>query len=146
MCSSDLRVRCGVALSPQGVGEPFFLAESFASLRAPLLGVSGSADAQQAGQTAENRRDAFALWPEGAHAFVWLANAAHIDFTDSAGTDRHALASPSRADVQPIARAATLAFFDLHLKGDEAARRMLSVDGLKPLLRGVVDRVEVLTK
>jgi predicted dienelactone hydrolase len=142
----DARVRCGVALSPQGVGKPFFLADSFASLRAPLLGVSGSADAQQAGQPATNRRDAFALWPKGAHAFVWLSNAAHLDFTDSTGTDRRAQPSPSRADVQPIARAATRAFFDLHLKGDEAARSRLTVAGLSPLLRGVVDRVEVLTK
>ncbi|MCA3007074.1 MAG: prolyl oligopeptidase family serine peptidase [Phycisphaerales bacterium] len=142
----DARVRCGVALSPQGVGEPFFLADSFASLRAPLLGVSGSADAQQAGQPATNRRDAFALWPKGPHAFVWLSNAAHLDFTDSTGTDRRAQPSPSRADVQPIARAATRAFFDLHLKGDEAARSRLTVAGLSPLLRGVVDRVEVLTK
>lgn len=142
----DARVRCGVALSPQGVGEPFFLVDSFKSLQAPLLGVSGTADAQQAGQPATNRRDAFALWPTGPHAFVWLNNAAHLDFTDSTGADRRAQPSPSRADVQPIARAATRAFFDLHLKGDESARSRLTVEGLAPLQRGVVDRFEVLAK
>ena len=142
----DARVRCGVALSPQGVGEPFFVAESFGSLQAPLLGVSGDADHQQAGQPARNRRDAFTRWPEGDHRFVWLANAAHLDFTDSAGASRRMQASATRADVQPVTKHATLRFFDWHLKDDVKARDALTVAELRPLLRGAVDEVEVLTK
>jgi predicted dienelactone hydrolase len=61
----DPRVKCGVALSPQGVGEPFFIRESFGSLKMPLLGVSGTEDKQHNGLTAANRREAFALWPQG---------------------------------------------------------------------------------
>ena len=140
---SDPRIRCGVALSPQGVGEPFFIAESFSTLRVPLLGISGTQDRQQNGSSAENRREGFALWPRGGHAFVWIANAKHLDFTDSTGSDRKAMASSSRDDVQPVARAATLLFLDANLKSDKEAARQLTSQGLQPYLRGVADKVEV---
>jgi predicted dienelactone hydrolase len=143
---SDPRVKCGVALSPQSPGEPFFIAESFGSLRSPLLGITGSKDDQQAGKTAKDRKDSFALWPKGEHLLVWLANAQHLDFSDSSGSDDRALPSRTRADAQPATRAATRAFFDLHLKGDTAAAKVLTTDGLKPSLRGTVNSVEVLSK
>jgi predicted dienelactone hydrolase len=142
----DPRVKCGVALSPQGVGEPFFIRESFGSLQVPLLGISGPQDRQQNGLTAENRRDAFALWPQGMHQFVWLAQAKHLDFTDSTGTSRRATPSPTRDDVQPIVRASTLLFFDLHLKGNAEPAKQLTSAALKPYLRGAVSTVEVLSK
>jgi poly(3-hydroxybutyrate) depolymerase len=142
----DPRVKCGVALSPQGVGEPFFVAESFAGLQVPLLGISGTKDDQQAGQPATNRREAFALWPGNGHFFVWLANAKHIDFPDSTGGSGRGLPSATRDDVQRIARPATLAFFDLHLKHVTATRSPISAAALEPLLAGEIDRVEVLSK
>ncbi len=142
----DARIACGVALSPQGVGEPFFLAESYASLRKPLLGITGSNDDQQGGQPATHRKDGFALWPAGEHRFLWLSNARHNDFTSASGATGAALPSPTRADAQPIVRAATRAFFDLHLKSDTTAAQRLSVEGLRPLLRGEIDAVEVLVK
>jgi len=142
----DPRVKCGVALSPQGVGEPFFLRESFASLRAPLLGISGSQDRQQNGLTAENRREAFALWPQGAHKFLWLENARHLDFTDSTGSERKAQPSPTREDVQPITRAATLLFLNAHLKGDAQAANNLTKSFLKSSLRGAVKTAEITSK
>jgi predicted dienelactone hydrolase len=140
------RVKCGVALSPQGVGEPFFIRESFGSLKQPLLGISGTEDRQQNGLTAENRREAFPLWSSGPHKFIWLANAKHLDFTDSMGAERRATPSPTREDVQPLVRAATLLFFNAHLKADTEAARQLSVDALKSYLRGAVTKVEVLSK
>jgi predicted dienelactone hydrolase len=144
---SDPRIRCGVALSPQGVGEPFFIAGSFGSLKVPLLGISGTQDRQQSGLPAENRREGFALWPKGPHRFVWIANAKHLDFTDSTGSDRRAMASASRENVQPVTRAATLIFLDGHLKPTPAADRIeLSESSLRPYLRGVADKVELLGK
>jgi len=142
----DPRVRCGVALSPQGVGEPFFIRDSFASLRVPLLGISGTKDSQQAGRPAENRKDAFALWSTGAHRFVWLENARHVDFADSSGSGVLAWPSSTRKDTQPVTRAATLAFFDLHLKSRHEAADRLTVDALSRRLRGEISRVEVLAK
>lgn len=142
----DPRVKCGIALSPQGVGEPFFISESFGSLKLPLLGISGTEDRQQNGLTAGNRREAFALWPQGPHKFIWLANAKHLDFTDSTGVERRATPSPTREDVQPLVRAVTLMFFNSYLKADTNASKQLTSDALKPYLHGAVNNVDVLSK
>ncbi|NJL00200.1 MAG: hypothetical protein HC910_06375 [Spirulinaceae cyanobacterium SM2_1_0] len=141
----DARVDCGVALSPQGPGEPFFLPTSYASLRRPLLGISGSRDRQQ-GARPENRRRGFALWPPGDKYLIWLVNADHTAFSDSTGTPSRMLPSRTRADVQPLVRAATLLFFDAYLKGDRAALQSLTAAGLAPYRRGRIDRVEVLRR
>ena len=142
----DPRVKCGIALSPQGVGEPFFISESFGSLKLPLLGISGTEDRQHNGLTAANRREAFALWPQGPHKFIWLANAKHLDFTDSTGVERRATPSPTRDDVQPLVRAVTLLFFNSYLKADTNASKQLTSDALKPYLHGAVNNVDVLSK
>jgi hypothetical protein len=135
-----------VALSPQGVGEPFFIQHSFASLQAPLLGISGTQDKQQNGLPASNRRDAFRFWPKGPHQFLWLEDARHLDFTDSAGAERHATPSPTRKHVQPTVRAATLLFFNLHLKGHSDLPTPITPDTLNPYLRGSLTRLELLSK
>lgn len=144
----DRRVSCGVALSPQGVAEPFFVAESFRSLAMPLLGISGTLDRQQGDHLPIGRLQAFSVWPEneGRHRFVWMNNARHLDFTSAPEQGELVAPSPSRADVQPIARVATLRFFDLHLKRDAGAARALSQGGLLPYLRGAVDGLTVLAK
>jgi predicted dienelactone hydrolase len=143
---ADPRVDCGVALSPQSPGEPFFLAESYASLRVPLLGITGSKDDQQAGRTAMERKTSFALWPKGEHRLIWLANARHADFSDPSGSTDRALPSPTRSDAQPVIREATRAFFDLYLKANSTAADRLTVRGLRPYLHGDVDAVELLVK
>ncbi len=141
----DARVSCGVALSPQGADEPFFINESFATLSAPLMGVSGTEDRQQGGLPPANRYKAFSLWPakQGQHKFVWLANAHHLDFTDSTGAKQQGIRSANREDVQPIVRAATLLFFNTYLKADTSVAGNLSTNGLQKYLRGAVDGVEV---
>jgi predicted dienelactone hydrolase len=141
----DRRVDCGVALSPQGPGEPFFIEASYASLRVPLLGISGSKDRQQ-GAAPEHRRQAFDLWPPGDRYFLWLANADHTSFGDATGSGHRMLRSATRADVQPVVRAATVLFFDAYLKSDAKARRSLTAEELRPYLRGTVDDLEILQK
>ncbi len=144
----DRRITCGVALSPQGVAEPFFLAESFRSLSMPLMGISGTLDRQQGDHPATGRLHAFSLWPqdEGRHRFVWLNNVRHLDFTSAPEQGGLVASSPTRADVQPVTRVATLLFFEFHLKRDAAAGRALSTAGLSRYLRGAVDGVDVLSK
>ena len=110
-----------------------------------MLGISGSRDEQQ-GAPPANRRRFFELLPPGQKVLVWLANADHPSFSDAAGSRRSNLPSRSRADVQPIARAATLLFLEARLRGDADADARLSERGLQPLARGVVQRVEVLRK
>ena len=144
----DKRVRCGIAMSPQGPGEPFFVKESFATLAVPLLGISGTDDRQQSGEPPEHRRDAFSLWPNGQHAFVWLANAKHVDFTDSTGSERsiQPLPSSTRESVQHITRVATLMFLNTHLSSGPRKTDGLSVSSLRRYLLGAVESVSVLTK
>jgi predicted dienelactone hydrolase len=141
----DARVKACVALSPQGPGEPFFLEGSYATINRPVLGISGSRDEQQT-TTPANRRRFFELEPVGAKVFVWLIDADHSAFSDATGSRRTSLPSRSRADVQPIARAATLLFLEAHLRGDADADARLSERNLQPLAHGAVKRVEVLRK
>lgn len=141
----DPRVTACVALSPQGPGEPFFLEDSFAGLARPVLGISGSQDRQQEAPP-ENRRRFFALSPPGDKIFIWLANADHLAFSDPSGSGRSGLPSRSRSGVQPIVRAATLLFFDHHLRGNRAAGWALSEETLRPLLGGVVDGLDIQRK
>ena len=142
---SDPRVAAGVALSPQGPGEPFFLDTSYASVKRPLLGITGSRDKQQ-GAPPEHRRRFFELLPPGGKIFIWLANADHLGFSDSKGSGQRSLPSNSRTDAQPLVRAATLLFFEATLRGDKEAEKGLSYESLKPLLRGVVNEMEIQKK
>ena len=142
---SDSRVSAGVALSPQGPGEPFFLETSYAGINRPVLGITGSRDQQQ-GAPPENRRRFFDLLPPGGKVFIWLVNADHLAFSDSEGSGRRSLPSKSRADAQPLVRAATLLFFEATLRGDTEAGKALSYESLRPLLRGVVNDLMIQKK
>jgi predicted dienelactone hydrolase len=142
---SDPRVAAGVALSPQGPGEPFFLDESYASVKTPLLGITGSRDKQQ-GAPPEHRRRCFELLPPGGKIFIWLANADHLGFSDSKGSGQRSLPSTSRADAQPLVRAATVLFFNATLRKDKEAESALSYEALSSLRRGVVNELEIQKK
>jgi predicted dienelactone hydrolase len=142
---SDPRIAACVALSPQGPGEPFFLESSYAGLSRPVLGISGSLDRQQ-GAPPENRRRFFELSPPGGKVFIWLDGADHMTFSDPTGSGRRSLPSRSRRDAQPLVRAATLLFFDAHLRSSGKTEDTLSAKALRPLLRGAVDGMEILKK
>jgi predicted dienelactone hydrolase len=139
----DARVACVVALSPQAPGEPFFIESSYATMAVPVLGITGSKDAQQGDAGPEDRRRALALWPAGDKWLVWIDGADHSAFSDSTGSGKRMLRSASRERAQPVVRAATLRFFDACLKGDATGREALSVETLRSQAR---DRIEVLTR
>lgn len=145
---SDQRVKCGIALSPQAPGEPFFLKDSYSSLRVPLMGMSGTKDKQHNGQPPIARYESFKLWPEmqKKNLFVWLGNASHLDFTDSTGGDVRGRESSNRADVQNVVRPATLMFFNKCLKNDNSPGALITNESLKPYLRGEINSIEVLSK
>ncbi|MBU6375426.1 MAG: alpha/beta fold hydrolase [Bdellovibrionales bacterium] len=145
---SDPRVKCAVALSPQAPGDPFFLKESYRSLRVPLLGISGTRDRQSNGDEPAARLRSFELWPksDGKNAFVWITDAGHLDFTDSSGGDEQGRPSAGRADVQRVVRAATLLFFDQCLRGKGSTGAAITEEALKPTWGGAVKRVEVFRK
>jgi predicted dienelactone hydrolase len=145
---SDKRILCGVALSPQSPGEPFFLPESFSTIKIPVLGISGPNDQQSNGNPPIQRREAFKLWPDmgGKSAFVWITDASHMDFSDSTGSDLKRRDSASRRDVQKVVREASRLFFDQCLKGNKEAGPAVTEAKFKPQLGGSVTRVEVLSK
>ena len=64
----------------------------------------------------------------------------------SSGSGSRALPSASRKDTQPVARAATLAFFDMQLKSKHEAGDRVTVEALSRLLHGEISKVEVLAK
>ena len=144
----DNRLKCGVALSPQGPGDPFFRIESYSSLRIPLMGISGTKDKQQNGEPPSHRYESFNLWPEmqGQNHFLWLTNASHLDFTDSTGGAESGMESSNRADVQRVVRAATLLFFNKCLKLEKNNKKSLTTEGLKPYLTGTITAAEVRSK
>jgi len=145
---NDDRVKACVALSPQGANPPFFTTESFVTLKTPLLGISGTNDQLLGGYPPIDRYNSFSLWPEnnGNHKFIWLQNAAHNDFSDNDGSGTKNFYSPNRKDVSKIVRAASLIFFDYHLKNDQNSITQLSDTGLKPYLSVVINGVEVRSK
>ena len=143
----DKRVKACIALSPQGVGEPFFVKESFSSLSTPLLGISGTEDKQQGGLLPVGRYNAFDYWSStGNNIFVWLSNAHHLDFTDSEGGETHGMNSKNRKEVEKVVRATALLYFNKHLKNDNIASALITNNGLKPYLSGEVNSVEVRNK
>ena len=145
---NDDRVKCCVALSPQGAHPPFFSIESFKTLHRPLLGISGTKDKLTGGYPAIDRYNSFEYWPSGNgnHRFVWIENAAHNDFSDNEGSGTQNFYSPNRKYVSKIVRAASLLFFDFHLKKIPTAKKYLSTEGLNPYLTGVINKLEVRSK
>lgn len=145
---SDKRVLCGVALSPQGPGEPFFLESSYRTIRVPLLGISGSLDKQQ-GNAPIHRKRSFQYWPVGDHYLLWINNATHLQFSDSTGS-RHrrfglgGKTAERREDVQKVSRAAALLFFDKYLKRNPQTQ--LREEDLQKHTGGIVDGIELLKK
>jgi predicted dienelactone hydrolase len=151
----DARIKCGIALSPQGPGDPFFLKESYSTIRIPVLGISGTRDKQQNGDAPLARLESFKLWPanKGQNAFLWLTNAGHLDFTDSSsasGESGRGLPSANRADVQKVVRAASLMFLKECLKPvaekGPSDISTLSASALRPSLGGTVNHFELLRK
>jgi dienelactone hydrolase len=144
----ESRLKAGVALSPQSPGDPFFIQESYSSLRLPMLGISGTLDKQSNGAEPIARYESFNLWPtnKDQNKFIWLTNARHLDFTDSDGGEKHGRASATRADVQPIVRASILLFFNSILKKDLDSDKELTDEGLKKYLRGQVTKIEIRKK
>lgn len=142
---SNRLVDCAVALSPHGPGEPFFVEESYRSIKIPILAITGSKDSQY-NSSAENRIRGFQLWPPGGKYFIWLENADHMAFSDSSGTSKGMFRSKTRQDVQPISRAASLMFFNWCLKSDKKSESFLSEGNLKTYLQGQITNLEFMKK
>lgn len=142
---SDPRVRVGIALSPPGPGEPFFLDESFASIDRPVLGISGSED-RQPGVDPAIRKKFIDLTPSAGTLLLWLQGADYTSFSDPTGSGQSAVPSASRESVQPLSRAATLYFLDAYLKGRKEGLALLKDKAFCSLAGPKVSQVEVMER
>ncbi|MCA8922160.1 MAG: hypothetical protein KDD82_10155, partial [Planctomycetes bacterium] len=140
---SDPRVTAGIAFSPQGPGTSRFSKASYATIDRPLLCLSGSMDDQLGhdGETqpAKVRLEILDLMPPGEKLLAWLENADHLAFTDN--DQAWMLPSPARDDAQRLSKRLTLAFCDLHLKGDARAKQRLNARYANTLCGEVVTQV-----
>jgi predicted dienelactone hydrolase len=111
---AEPRARAFVALSPPGNGSRGLSAESWPSIAAPLLCVTGTRDGGILGEPPEWREDGFRSLSGSGHGLVVLDGADHFVF--SGGRPRQP-ADPSL--LRQIALA-TGWFWDKHLRGLEA--------------------------
>lgn len=149
----DPRVDVGVVYSPSGPGSYFFDEGSYAGLMGPMLCLTGERDTQLSGglKSAQDRYRAYQLMPPGDKYHLWLANAGHNGWDDLGEASRWARnawrkATPEAPDVVRISTAVTLAFLDLYLKGDQAARQRLTQAYVDGLTGKVVTRVRLEAK
>lgn len=144
----DPRVKAGVAMSPQGPSpEIGTSADSYASIRTPMLFMTGSRDFGVEGQAPEWRRQAYENSAPPDKWLVWIEGATHMTFTGGIGAlsqaeidrrqqmMRDAQARGMNPNVNSPAqrgrgfgtvRIATLAFWDAYLKEDAKAKDRLS--------------------
>lgn len=147
---ADPRVKAGVALSPQGPGTVCFDKTSFASIDRPMLWITGTKDTQKKHDgtlmSQEARREGFALMPAGNKYLLWLENADHMGFSHNPKLKFDLIPSPARPDMQRIAKAMTVVFFDTYLKESSTAKKSLNQQFASSLCGGLVPKAEFTAK
>jgi predicted dienelactone hydrolase len=84
---ADPRIKAAIAMSPQGIGEPYGLtAESWRDVKVPMLFMTGTNDRGIAGhEDPAWRHDPFQYSPAGDKYFISFEGARHITFTGGLG-------------------------------------------------------------
>jgi predicted dienelactone hydrolase len=130
----DPRIRCVIAMSPQGVGQMGIDGNAWAEIAVPVMGITGTRDTGAGGQDASWRRTWFdAMADEGPDAPIYLAviaDATHMAFSDDRDRDadrRRARGRGKQRDERHHAwiQALATAFFKASLLGDADAARWL---------------------
>lgn len=131
----DERIDAAVPISVQTPGTAGFTASSYAAISVPVLMITGTKDATGNGETGLDRTGVYDFYPEADAYMLFIAEAAHSSFQDRSSMGR-AASRITRTGNSPEVDAAcalhtrtvALAFFDAHLKGDEAAHAWLDSD------------------
>jgi predicted dienelactone hydrolase len=155
---SDGRVRCALVLSGQGFsgGGSAFTEDSWKGVDIPMFVMTGSLDwSDKTRQTVESRQDPYRYAPAGSKYLAVIEGAAHMSFTGRAakleegidarwiegylgGPEVDAVEGYDQEAIFGWIQQSTLAFWDLYLKGDEAAAAFLTSDGVGRLGDGAV--------
>jgi dienelactone hydrolase len=113
------RFSAALAISGQGAGRMSFSDGSFASVRLPLFGITGTRDIGAAGETPEWRLQSFRDSPPGDKFAAVVNGFGHTDF-DPPGDD------PNRAAQGQDLRGLELAFWEGYLKDSADSRATLA--------------------
>ena len=147
----DSRIRAVIAMSPQGLGsERGLTQESWASLKLPVMYMTGSNDRAGQQHDASWRKDPFTYSPAGDKYFVSIEGAGHMTFAGgqidddpvligerpydgtyqqrgSMGGNRPRYAAPAvNRGAFGVIKMDSLAFWDAYLKNDTKGRDYLS--------------------
>ncbi|MFH1282665.1 MAG: hypothetical protein ABII27_03265 [bacterium] len=141
---SDVRVKFGLALSPQGPGL-LFNEDSYKTIDRPLVCLSGTKDLQESVASgkplpAETRLKPFLLAPPKNKYCLWLENADHLSFAQNKATVF--LPSRVRKDVQRITKAMMVISCDHFLKGKKEASEKLNKEYFNSLCGRVVAKIK----
>jgi predicted dienelactone hydrolase len=119
-----------IAISPNGSG-PFFSTGSFATVKDPVLFISGDNDKGRRGEEAAWRREAFDHASPGDKFLVWIRDANH-NFGGISGAPPAlnrligGQGGSENVDHLKQVQLATLVFWDAYLKKDQDARDYLN--------------------
>ncbi|MFT7515099.1 MAG: putative dienelactone hydrolase, partial [Candidatus Omnitrophota bacterium] len=119
-----------VAFSPNIVGMDGLSTQSWASVRVPVMTITGSLDTTVAVPDATARKQVYEALPRGSSYQVWMDGASHNDFTDD-GIKLNGLR------FSDWYFQAVLAFCDARLYDDQAAARWLRAQTLQRLSQGL---------
>jgi predicted dienelactone hydrolase len=125
---ADARVKAALCLSPQGPGQFGLTSSSFATMRVPFMGITGSRDNLGPLASAAWHEKPFDLSPAGDKYFVNITGANHMSFISS-----RSLASGGSREAEEIfayTNSAALAFWDAYLKNDAGAKAYLYSNNL----------------
>jgi predicted dienelactone hydrolase len=128
----DARVKCGVALSPQGATTAGLFSGSWDLITRPSLTMHGTLDTAPGTTDPATRRQPYDEMPAGNKAHLTLEAAIHSDFSDTG------IAEHGNLYAQWYFPAA-LAFLDTHLNGDATAAAWLDALALTRLSSGVAN-------
>jgi predicted dienelactone hydrolase len=126
---ADPRVKAALCLSPQGPGQFGLTASSFATMRIPFMGITGSRDNLGPLASAAWHEKPFDLSPAGDKYFVNISGANHMSFissrTSASGGAQQA------EEIFAYTNSAALAFWDAYLKNDGRAMAYLYSNNLE---------------
>jgi predicted dienelactone hydrolase len=126
----DTRIKCGVALSPQGATILGLFSGSWDNITRPSLTLHGTLDFALGTPDPASRRQPYDEMPAGNKAHLTLTGGEHEDFSDTG----------IAAEGDRFTRwyfPATLAFLDANLKNDPTAREWLDALALTRLSAGL---------
>ncbi len=113
----DDRVRCILPISGQGTGQQGLTESSWASLKLPMMTMTGSLDKGAGGQGPEWKKEPFKFSPPGDKYLVFIEGANHVAFGGAGSHD---------SGIADAVKASTLAFWDAYLKDDTAMKAALA--------------------